>query len=946
MPSTRSVRIGIHGRNDPWQAGEYPDSDYQMAKRANLEAFKGFSYTKLSAYQRLKKENPGLEITIRLDWGERVNTGGHPTPEEMRDKFVPIMNQLRSVCERYEVLNEPNHVDLIGGWGPTDEHAKDFNTWFLKVYDLLKSACSWAKIGFPGLAVPEYPHRDQSWIKICKDAIERADWLGVHCYWQDYDGVGRHLSDDWGLIFKKYHQAYPKKIIDITECGNSNGQSGQALAPDHMAKQYVEYYQELFKYPYINSVHPFIISSPDDTWNNQLFVWVKKDGSLLPVVGAVGDMQRPSLVQPVAEGEEEPLYFPYFGGRHVQGLFKDFFEAYGLDICGYPVTEEFVESGLLSQYFQRVALETVKKSDGGDTVRLKLVGQYYLENQDKVEELQKEVEQLKQSGGVAGPPSMKNVTDELPRHATKKYGTRSLDQITTIAINHTGSQADITPEKIASYQVKTKDMPGISYHFFIAADGSIFQTNTLETVSDHVGQFSPESVGIGFAGTFTDYIPTDAQLVSGGQLCAYLLQTLDLEIGAIKGAQELITTVSPGKQWLTGSKWKDRLLEQTRKAMSSLTPDLETLNARIAELQSQATALQTTVSQQQATINERQATIESQQAKISQQQAAINEQKAAVESQQTKISQQQATISQQQAEIEKLKEQVTPKQIPVVQPDIKDITTQLTRSTSKTYSTRTREAIKYLVMHHSGVAPETTAWDLAEIYVNNFSWPGLGFHYFVTTDGIIQQTNALTTISWHSKEGDATGIGICLAGNFNETVPPAVQIRAAAHLCAYLLQELKLGSEAIKSHKDYADIDCPGKQWDGWGRWQQSLLTEVASVQKTGGKATSTTIGKTIEHYVLFWQQADSWAEADWQGAQKYIGRFRPTCGFSVDDAAKSRYVTIIGGQTGVSADTEQFLKQAGCTVERIDGADEADTKRILDELAEKGQRFYKIVPG
>jgi hypothetical protein len=225
------------------------------------------------------------------------------------------MNQLHEVCERFEVLNEPNHFEW-SCWGSDTEAAKSFNTWFLHVYSGLKEKCPWAQLGFPGLAVAGWvssPHNELEWLELCREAMERADWLGVHCYWQNYDGASRHLSEDWGLAFKKYHAVFPNKIIDITECGNSNGQNNKDLPPDVMTREILEYYQELFKCPYLNSVNPFIMSSDDDTWNRQLFVWVRKsNGTFLPVVEAVRKMGRPTLVPPKAEEEEEPLAPPVF----------------------------------------------------------------------------------------------------------------------------------------------------------------------------------------------------------------------------------------------------------------------------------------------------------------------------------------------------------------------------------------------------------------------------------------------------------------------------------------------------------------------------------------------------------------------------------------------------------------------------------------------------------
>ncbi len=93
-------------------------------------------------------------------------------------------------------------------------------------------------------------------------------------------------------------------------------------------------------------------------------------------------------------------------------------------------------------------------------------------------------------------------------------------------------------------------------------------------------------------------------------------------------------------------------------------------------------------------------------------------------------------------------------------------------------------------------------------------------------------------------------------------------------------------------------------------------------------------------HYMLFWQRADTWAKEDWEAAANYFARFRPTTGFSSDDAKNAEYVTIVGGVAGVPYETERTLIAAGCKVERLAGVDFNDTKRMLDELASSGKRF------
>ncbi|MEJ2735421.1 MAG: N-acetylmuramidase domain-containing protein, partial [Anaerolineae bacterium] len=288
--TTRTCRVGVHGRNQE----VFHETDYQVIREANLEVIKMMSLTRPEVFDRIKRENPGIEIITRL-YDDRMNTGGHPTPKEFADRMIPIMKALKPYCTKFQVHNEPNHRDRIEGWGPNDEDAQSFNEWFLKVYDLLKAACPWASLGFPGLAMPTFIHRDRAWLRICKPAIERADWLGVHSYWQTPPDRPSVIFDpQFGLTYKYYHKQYPDKVLEILECGNSNVQSGWAISDDVVAQEYVKWLQELFKHDYVNSASFFLLSSPDPQW--AFFSWRTEHNHKKPVVHQVRQMHRPSLV--------------------------------------------------------------------------------------------------------------------------------------------------------------------------------------------------------------------------------------------------------------------------------------------------------------------------------------------------------------------------------------------------------------------------------------------------------------------------------------------------------------------------------------------------------------------------------------------------------------------------------------------------------------------------
>ena len=286
------MRVGLDGRND----AAFQEGDYQLIRAAKIETLKMMSLTDPAVFARIQKENPGVEFIVRL-YDDRMNANGHPTPKEFADKMIPVMRGLQPYAVKFEVGNEPNHFRRIEGWGPTDADAQNFNAWFLEVYSLLKTAHPWAELGYPALGTPDSYHRDKAWLALTREAVERADWLGVHCYWQSPPDKPNTMFDEaHGLCFKYYHELFPAKPLELTEFDNDNVVWDiPPLTADQIAQEYVAYYQELFKYPYIRSASSFIMSSPDPRWD--YFAWRIASGDFKPVVAAVANMSRPPLVR-------------------------------------------------------------------------------------------------------------------------------------------------------------------------------------------------------------------------------------------------------------------------------------------------------------------------------------------------------------------------------------------------------------------------------------------------------------------------------------------------------------------------------------------------------------------------------------------------------------------------------------------------------------------------
>ncbi|MEZ4661512.1 MAG: N-acetylmuramoyl-L-alanine amidase [Caldilineaceae bacterium] len=74
--------------------------------------------------------------------------------------------------------------------------------------------------------------------------------------------------------------------------------------------------------------------------------------------------------------------------------------------------------------------------------------------------------------------------------------------MTHIAIHHTATPPTMTPQRIAELHINPdpsrgkEAWPGIGYHFFVHADGSIDQLNHLETVTYHVYRHNEQAVGV------------------------------------------------------------------------------------------------------------------------------------------------------------------------------------------------------------------------------------------------------------------------------------------------------------------------------------------------------------------------------------------------------------------------------------------------------------------
>jgi hypothetical protein len=164
---------------------------------------------------------------------------------------------------------------------------------------------------------------------------------------------------------------------------------------------------------------------------------------------------------------------------------------------------------------------------------------------------------------------------------------------------------------------------------------------------------------------------------------------------------------------------------------------------------------------------------------------------------------------------------------PVPAPPIQNITNQLARATNQQFPTRSLNDIQLIIIHHTAVAPTVGADRIAAHRVQKQGWPGIGYHYFITADGQIQQTNELTTEASHAGSYNPAAIGVCFAGDFTNVIPSPAQIEAGAQLIAYLMRRFNLSIDMVKGYKELVNTQSPGNQWDTGARWGDTLRARV-----------------------------------------------------------------------------------------------------------------------
>lgn len=130
---------------------------------------------------------------------------------------------------------------------------------------------------------------------------------------------------------------------------------------------------------------------------------------------------------------------------------------------------------------------------------------------------------------------------------------------------------------------------------------------------------------------------------------------------------------------------------------------------------------------------------------------------------------------------------------------------------------------KRIIWHHSADGAQRPQFDKINAYHKTLQFPVsslgfyVGYHWLIEYDGSIRQARPETEIGAHDTGENLNSIGICLAGDFNVSLPNERQTQAVCWLVGEIRKRWPIPLTRIEPHRWDDQTDCPGqKLTDEW----------------------------------------------------------------------------------------------------------------------------------
>lgn len=150
---------------------------------------------------------------------------------------------------------------------------------------------------------------------------------------------------------------------------------------------------------------------------------------------------------------------------------------------------------------------------------------------------------------------------------------------------------------------------------------------------------------------------------------------------------------------------------------------------------------------------------------------------------------------------------------------------------------------KWIIVHHTGGTDQDPRQDTSTFtvsqcntlhqqkfnMVSSLGWY-VGYHYYIEKNGFVTQCRADGDEGAHTVGRNRDSIGICLAGNFDATLPTESQKIALRQLLIKKTTEYAIPTGNIVPHRLFATKTCYGNKLSD--TWAKDLLNVVYPVSQ------------------------------------------------------------------------------------------------------------------
>lgn len=272
LPTVPSCLVGLHGRAD----GPMEGPDFEVVRVANIEAVKLLTTARPEDVDLLRFIRSDMFVLVRLF--ADFNNGRVVSASDFASWLTEDVRSFYNRGVRYfEIHNEPNLIPE--GLGANWTNGAEFSAWWIDVRDRLSAIYPSILWGFPGLSpggtIAGIRSAALPFLTQCAPAIALADWVGVHCYWQDEAGMETEIG---GRGYREYQRRFPGKSLYITEFSNNTTL--------RKGDQYVRYYRSLQNAANVKAAFSYVVSASRGFESE---VWRGEDGVLNEIPTLVGD---------------------------------------------------------------------------------------------------------------------------------------------------------------------------------------------------------------------------------------------------------------------------------------------------------------------------------------------------------------------------------------------------------------------------------------------------------------------------------------------------------------------------------------------------------------------------------------------------------------------------------------------------------------------------------